>query len=277
MFAVLFASLGSFFEEVSSSIIKFETDHKKESVYAAGFINTLFGILIFAAIAFGRKSFIFSMASLPTFIPRAILEIFQAQMTMLAIMKADRSTYSFVRNLTIPLLIIVDFLIGYSISFYQLSGIILILGVIAIILFFHIVNTRGIGYSLFTAVNAVITISITKYNITHFNSVEGEQIAISLILLAYFFLAAKFFSRENPLAMLKNKILLGQGAANSLASIFGAFSISFGNAGIVTAASRASAVLAGIISGHNYFQEKKFGAKIWVSLGLIVGLVLLTR
>ena len=39
---------------------------------------------------------------------------------------------------------------------------------------------------------------------------------------------------------------------------------------------RASSVLAGIISGHNYFQEKKFGAKLWISLGLLVGLILLT-
>ena len=61
-----------------------------------------------------------------------------------------------------------------------------------------------------------------------------------------------------------------------LSVIFASFAFSLGNPGVVVAAERASAVLAGIISGHNYFQEKKFGAKIWVSLGLIIGLVLLT-
>src|SRR3989344_1809856 len=104
MLTVLFASIASFLGEISSSIIKFETDHKKESIYTAGFINTLFGTAAFLLLAYFRGSFVFSSASLPTFIPRAILEIIQAQMSMLALMKSDRSTYAFLRNLTIPLL-----------------------------------------------------------------------------------------------------------------------------------------------------------------------------
>lgn len=277
MLTVIFASLGSFIDEISSSIIKFETDHHKESIYTAGFINMIFGISAFAFIAFFRNSFVFSLASLPTFITKTVLEILQAWATMNAIQKVDRSSYAFIRNLTIPLLLIVDYLVGFALQPAQLVGIIIIFAIFGIIMFFHIINFRAIGYSLFTAVNAVATISLFKYNVTNFNSVEGEQILTSLVLLSYFFLAAQFFAKENPFAFLTHKLFLGQGVFHGASSILGSFAVALGNPGIATAAGRASAVLAGIISGHNYFQEKKFGAKLWVSLGLIVGLVLLAR
>lgn len=277
MLTVIFASLASFIEEINSSIIKFETDHHKESIYTAGFINMLFGIVAFTLIAFSRSSFVFNLASLPTFSVKAILEILQAWATMNAIQKVDRSSYAFVRNLTIPLLLVVDYFIGFAVGSTQWLGIFIILAVLGIIMYFHIINFQGIGYSLFTAVNAVATISLFKYNITHFNSVEGEQVFTSLVLLGYFFLAAQFFAKENPLAFLTHRLFLGQGIFHALASIFGSFAVAIGNPGIAVAAGRASAVLAGIISGHNYFQEKKFGAKLLVSLGLVLGLVLLTR
>lgn len=277
MLSVIFASLASFIEEISSSIIKFEADHKKESIYTAGFINMLFGIFIFVLIAFFRNSFIFSLASLPTFSIKAILEILQGWATMNAIQKVDRSSYAFVRNLTIPLLLLTDYFIGFALRPAQLAGVLVIFIIFGIIMFFHIINFKSIGYSLFTAVNAVATISLFKYNITHFNSVEGEQILTSLVLLSYFFLAAKFIAKENPLGFLTHRLFLGQGVFHGIASIFASYSVALGNPGIVIAAGRASAVLAGIVSGHNFFQEKRFGAKIWVSLGLIAGLVLLTK
>lgn len=275
MLSVLFASLASFVDEASASIIKFEAGRKKESIYTAGFINTMFGAGVFVLLAAFRGSFIFSLASLPTFILRAFLEILQAHMTMNALVKTDRSTYAFVRNLTIPLLLIVDLIVGFTIGFNQWLGIGIIALVFGIILYFHVLSFKGIGYALFTAVNAVATISLFKYNITYFNSVEADQIVIYSILIIYFFFAAKFLGKENPLKFLKHKLFLGQGAFHGLAAIFASFAISFGNPGIAITAGRTSAVLAGIISGRNYFQEKKFGAKIFVAIILTIGIVLL--
>lgn len=60
-----------------------------------------------------------------------------------------------------------------------------------------------------------------------------------------------------------------------LTVLFASFAVALGNLGIAMTAERASAVLAGIISGRNYFQEKKFEAKIMVSLVLVIGLILL--
>jgi len=275
MLTVLFASIGSFIEEISSSIIKLETTHKRESIYSAGLISMFFGGLVFATAALFQGNFVFSFASLPTFVPRAILEILQMHMTMLAMAKANRSTFAFVRNLTIPLLLASDILFGFRVSFNQWFGIGTILLILGIIFYFHIIDVRGIGYSLFTSVNAVFTISLFKYNVTNFNSVEGEQIIIYAILFAYFFLAAKFLANEDILSIFKKPLHLAQGTSHGIAALLESFAIFLGNPGIAIAAKRASAVLAGIISGHNYFQEKKFGAKIIVSLVLVIGLILL--
>ena len=275
MLTVLFASIGSFIEEISSSIIKFETENKKESIYSAGFITMLFGAIAFAGLAFFRGSFIFTAASLPFFLPRAVLEIVQIHFSMLATMKSDRSTFAFVRNLTIPLLLISDFFLGFTLQFNQFVGVLVILSILGIILYFHIINVKGIGYSLFSSINAVFTISLFKYDISHFNSVEAEQLVIYLVLIVYFFLASKYIAKVNPFLLLKRPLHLVQGTTHGIASILESFAIFFGNPGIAIAAKRASAVLAGIISGHNYFQEKKFGAKIIVSLVLVIGLILL--
>lgn len=275
MLSVLFASIASFVSEVSSSIVKFEVSHHKESVYTAGFINVIFATAVFTVLAVFRENFVFSLASLPTFTLRAFLEILQAHVSMKALVKSDRSTFVFVRNLTIPLLLIVDLVLGFTIDFNQWLGIGLITIVFGVIIYFHVLSFKGIGYPLFTAVNAVATISLFKYNITYFNSVEADQIVIGLILMVYFFFTAKFLSGENPLRFLKHKLFLGQGAFHGLASIFAAFAVSFGSPSIALTAERTSGVLAGIISGRNYFQEKKFGAKILVGAALVFGLVLL--
>ncbi|NCN53193.1 hypothetical protein GW950_01885 [Candidatus Wolfebacteria bacterium] len=275
MLAVLFSTIGSFFEEASSSIIKYETENKKESVYSAGFINMLFSVIILGIIAFVRGSFIFNFASLPTFITRIFLEIAQMQMTFLAIMKNDRSTFTFVRNLTIPLLLIVDIAIGFTISSTQWAGILIILSVIGVVLYFHIINLKGVGYSLFTAVNAVATISLYKYNITNFNSVEAEQIIVLTILALYFFGMAIFWRKENPFNLLKERVFFAHGFSQGISSIFHSFALAFGTPGVVISAKRASGVLMGTIFGHNYFSERKFGTKLVMGVIIIIGLVFL--
>lgn len=275
MLTVLLASLGSFISEASSSIVKFKADHRHELVFPAAFIKMVFGAAVFILLAGLRGSFVFTLASWPTFGLRAILEIAQMHVTMLALVKADRSTDAFIRNLTIPLLLIADLIIGFTVSTNQWLGIVVVLSVIGIILSFRVISLKGVGYPLFTAVNSVATISLFKYNITHFNSVEGEQFIIFVILAVYFYIITRFLVKEKISVFLKNKAFLGQGVFFGFAALAGSFAVAFGNPAIAVTAKRASAVLAGIISGRQYFQEKKFAMKIIASVALIGGLVLL--
>ena len=127
MFGIIITGIATFFEEMATAIGKYEISERKESVYTMGFLNMFWGTLIFFGIAFFiRKTFSFSLESLPTFGIRAILEILQAHISVLAITIADRSTFSFVRTGTIPLLLAVDIMLGYTITTGNIIGIIII-------------------------------------------------------------------------------------------------------------------------------------------------------
>lgn len=95
----LLALFSTFFDEVSSSIGKKEVLEKKESIYTMGFLNIFWALLFFAfIIVFVKQEFLFSLSSLPTFIPRAILELAQAHFTILAIVYAERGVFGFIRT-----------------------------------------------------------------------------------------------------------------------------------------------------------------------------------
>src|SRR3990167_800914 len=106
MFGILLAAASSAFSELSDSIGKKEVRDKAESYYTFGFLSLLFGAVFMAVVGFLRDSMVFSMESLPTFIPRAILEILQVHITILAIVKADRSDFGLIRTLTIAKIVI---------------------------------------------------------------------------------------------------------------------------------------------------------------------------
>ncbi|MEK7585308.1 MAG: hypothetical protein AAB455_02260 [Patescibacteria group bacterium] len=258
--------LSSLLGEFSDSVGKKQISLGKENLYFLGFINYFWAALFFLVIGLVRDSFVFSLASLPTLLPRLVLEVAQAQVGLMALVRADRSTFSFLRILTIPLLLIVDLWLGYRLSLPQLLG----LGIITIGIIFvsRGLSWRGSGYALFTAINAVATISLYKYDITHFNSVEAEQGIVTLVLLLYF-LTIVLVTRPRDLLALKQPLFLGQyfsiGAGTYLASL----AYNFAPASIITGAKRAFDILTAIFAGHFYFKEKHFMFKL-LALGLIV-------
>ncbi|MBI5466045.1 MAG: hypothetical protein HY974_02015 [Candidatus Kerfeldbacteria bacterium] len=275
MWGVILASLGTLFDEISLSIGKFEVSSKRESTYTMAFLNLVFSTAIFVVLALTTKAFSFSLASLPTFSLRVVLEIIQIYVTMLAIVTADRSTFSFIRVLTIPLLLGMDGLLGYTFEPLQVVGLILIVAVIALLSLNHGLGQAGRWLVGFTAVNAVLTISLYKYDITHFNSVVGEQLTLQLILMVCLFLAARFWTNQNPLILLRQSIFFTQSAAQGIGSVVESFAYSFAPASIVLAAKRSSAVLWSIVSGSQYFHERHVVLKL-TALGLLtVGIVLL--
>lgn len=108
MFGVLITAIAASFEEIGSSIGKAKINSCQASCYTVGFLNLIGGTVLIATIGLIRDSFVFSLESLPTFIPRLILEMILMDLTMRALARADRSTFGFIRTTTIPLLL-VDF------------------------------------------------------------------------------------------------------------------------------------------------------------------------
>src|SRR3989344_8721126 len=122
MFGILLASISSAFSELSDSIGKKKTTERAYSHYTFGFLSVLGGALFLLIVGFVHNDFMFSLASLPTFLPRLVLEVLQAHVTIEAIVRADRSDFGHIRTLTIPLLLAVDLMLGYGVSTSQMLG-----------------------------------------------------------------------------------------------------------------------------------------------------------
>lgn len=275
MFGILLTSISSAFSELSDSIGKKETGERVYSPYSFGFLSVLGGALFLIVIGFVRNDFAFSLASLPTFLPRLVLEVLQAHVTIQAVMRADRSDFGHIRTLTIPLLFIADLVLGYGIGTQQMFGMGIIFGTVFVLLSYEHFKTKGLSLLIFTAVNAAITISLYKYDITHFNSIESEQSIIAIVLLLYFFVLAVMRVHENPVRLLFKPTFFVQAVSGGLGSVFNSYAYSFDPASIITTASRAFSVLFAVLSGKLYFKERGFIVKLLLFCAIAGGLLLL--
>lgn len=275
MTGIIFASIATLFSEISDSLGKREVSDHKESVYTMGFLNLFWGTVFLLVIAFVRQSFIFNFASWPTFGLRALLEIAQVHVGILAIVKADRSAYSLIRMATIPLLLFADLFLGYTIGYQQIGGIAIIFIALAILFLNRGLAKEGLGLVVFTTINAVITISLFKYNITHFNSVEAEQVITHIVLMIYLFCGAYFIARENPLAFFGRPIFLTQSVTSGSGSVLASFAYVFAPASVITAATRSFAVFWALLAGNIYFHEKHLILKIASLMLVVLGIILL--
>ena len=277
MIGVLLMALSAGCLEIATSIGKFETAHKKESVYAFGFLNG-FWVIVFLLISalFIRHTFVFSIASLPTFGARLILEILLTLVSLKAIVAADRSTFTFLRVWTIPLLLGVDLILKYTISPSEMIGIFFILLALVILFFAHGLGENGKLLSLTSAIMAVGTISLYKYDITHFNSVEAEQVLITLGILTTLFITAKVRTGENLFSYLFKPIFFLQSFISGIASVAGSFAMLFAPASVIMALGRSFEILAAIISGKTYFREKHSNIKLVAFACIALGLILIS-
>jgi drug/metabolite transporter (DMT)-like permease len=276
MFGILLASLGTLFEEAGSSLGKVKNLAREQTIYTMGFLQTFGGLMVFALFwLWNRQTFLFSAASLPTFIPRVILEIVQAHVTMIAIAKADRSTFGFVRVITIPLLLAADILLGYHIQNLQIVGICFMITALLIVFTNHGIQKKAIGYVLFSGINAAVTLSLYKYNISHFNSVVAEQMIVYVALVVYFLAAAWLVAKENPLRFLTRPAFFAQAATLGAGSLVGSFAFMYAPASIILAAMRSSTIFWTTVSGRIYFKEQHILIKLFTFALLLTGLILL--
>jgi len=287
MFGLLLTGGATLSEEAGASVGKWETLRKRESIFSMGFLDCLWATLFMLALAFiipkdffapgFPNGFVFSMASLPTFLPRVGLEILQSYATVYSIVHADRSTFGFLRIITIPLLLATDIILVYAVSLPQIAGMSLIIVSLVLLFINHGIRRNGAWIVIFTAVNAVATISLFKYDITHYNSIEAEQIIVGIVLLVFFFTMALVKAKENPLRLLMRPIFFTQSLLMGIGGVAMSFAYLFGAASVITAAKRAFNILFAMLSGHIYFKEKKLWIKVAAFLLITFGLVLLSR
>ena len=275
MFGVFLAACSSAFGELTDSIGKRWMQDGEESYYTFGFLTQISSALLIALAGFWLHNLVFSADSLFTFIPRALVGILEIHLGIIAITRVDRGAIGFIRLATIPLLLLIDFSLGYILAPFQIAGMFLIVAPIFVLFFLESSNRKGVVLALFVAVLAAIDISLYKYDITHFNSVESEQAVIALILALYFYAVAVFIRKENPLVYLRQPIYILQMSSSGLAYMIGSFAYLFGPASIITTALRGLSVLFAVVSGRMYFKEKRFFVRTSFFLLIVAGLYLL--
>ena len=88
-----------------------------------GFLNTIGGFFFFLMFALFVERGVFIDLNLWWLILiETALSLFHAYITVQAVARAERSTFSFVRTATIPLVLLIDIALGYKLSTPALIG-----------------------------------------------------------------------------------------------------------------------------------------------------------
>lgn len=276
-FAIILILGGSILSEVSSSLGKYTVNHKVVGLFSLGFLNSLIGFGLFAGIvAFQPDAWKFSLASIPILALRIVLDCFQLYWTLKATAAATRGTFGLVRSATIPLVLIADLLLGYALGPWMLIGMGLIFSTLVILAALGDLDGKGLKYVALSAVNAAVTISLFKYNITHYNSVATEQVITMFFLAAVCFVLAKI-AKERISVVFRRPLLAVEGSALGGAGLLDAFAYMFIPASVAVTMIRALSVFWSIVFGKAYFKETHFVPKLVGCVVIVIGIALLAR
>ncbi len=275
--AIILVFIGSIFAELSISIGKFESNNKGEGIYSMAFLNTLGAFLVFFTLfLLKHNTLTFSKASIPLVLLLIGFEFIQIRLANTAVIRADRSIFSLVKSLTIPLLIIVDVFMGYSLSMATIVGCTVLFSGIGIVFLHHTNKKQHLLYPILSAVNSVITISIYKYLITNYNSVITQQLIIYGCLLIYSVLGIVYKEKTTIKHIIKNKLRDSQIASSAFASVLFSFAYKFAPASLVIAVERSLMVLFSLISGRFEFKEHVGKVRIFSAFMIIIGLIIIS-
>lgn len=277
MIGFLLTALGTSAEEISIAFGKKNFESKKIGAYGLMALHTTVSIGIFLmTVAIWPGSFVFSVLSIPFFLARAFFEVLQIYVSTQALVRADRTTFSFIRTLTIPLLLTVDVFLGYSLSLVQVMGLTLLTIVLLAIFSGKEFAKRGIWFVLFSAVNAVITISLFKYNITHFNSIVAEQLGMLSILALYAIIGRYVSNEPDPFTLVRReRLVFWQVLSEGVGGVCQSFAFLFLPPSILIAVKRSTSVFWALLSGHFAFHEKHLVYKGLAVMLLTISLAML--
>jgi multidrug transporter EmrE-like cation transporter len=111
--------------------------------------------------------------------------------------------------------------------------------------------------------------------ISNGSSVEAFCIVASSIVLTFLFIMAKWRYKENPFKFLLKKQFMVQALSRGISSVLISFAYIFAPASSIAGGRRGVAVLAGILSGKAFFNEKHILIKITSFILVVAGLILL--
>lgn len=275
MFGIFMAGIATFFVELGASIGKYEISKKREDIYTMAFLNHLGGFILMTALIIWEWKFQFSLLSLPLWGVQMVSEALHIWFSGKATVLADRSTWGFLRMGTVPLLLIVDAVIGYNIQPLQYVGIVLIIFTLYLLYKKDGFSRQGIGWVIAATINAAVAISLYKYSITYYNSVAAHHFVSGVFVMTFITWLCRKHNHPHPVTLLKDKVMFSQFASVAFGSIIDSFSYLFAPASIIVTAKRCASALFTILAGNFYFHEGRFAVKLAALLILCVGMVFL--
>ena len=269
-------ALSSVFEEAGTSIGKWELHKRLETPFSYGVLTTFATLLVLAGSAVIRwDAQAFQWASVPTLALRVVLDILLAVVVIHAIKRADRSTFGFLRTLTIPFLLVVDIVLAYRIDFIQIVGMTLVVLALFLLFINHGFSRKGAWLTVCGALLAVVTASLFKYNITHYNSPEVEQGVVFFAMLLFFIGMGFWYEKKNPFRLFRHGVCWAQAGLMGFGAVLGSLSFLYAAPSVLMTVKRAVAIFASIASGNAVFHEKKLLLKVFAGVLVVIGFVLL--
>lgn len=248
------------------------------NAFSLPFVNHLAFVSFFALQAvLVPSSFVFTPASWPILVIRIGLEIAQAWVTLEALGRASRSTFGFLRVLTIPLLLISDvFFLGANLTPVRYAGLAIIMATLLWLFRDNGKDRKGMFYVVASAVGAVLTLSLFKYDIQTYNSVVAEQLIVGLGMLIGLYFIERYKFGRNPFVLLKKRAVIVEALSLGLGAVLISYGYVYLAVSIATAMKRALGVLWSVLSGKRFFKEENLYSKLLACVVLLLGLILVS-
>jgi hypothetical protein len=275
MFPIGLLFSATLFEEISETIGKTSVKRRREDVFCLAFLGLFWSVifLIASVFLFGAK-FIIVQASLPTLMLRIMGEILLTYVLSEAIIRADRSTLGFLRLLSIPILLGFDVALGYHLTTLQVVAVFALLAGMALAFRRNPAGRRGAGWALAVAIIAAVCSTLFKWDISHYNSVAGEQIAVYSTVLGFYYVQARL-AGNNPLKLLVKRASGIQSLSNGFGLAIESFAYAYAPVSVMVAVKRSFAIFWAVIFGQRFFHERRTHHKIIAGAVLAVGLILM--
>jgi len=105
-----------------------------------------------------------------------------------AIQHADRSTFSIMSTMSIPLLLLSDIVFGYGVTTWQIIGVLVLVVMLGYVVFKGDFSTKGMKYIIISNLISLGTITAFKYSTSHFGSTELVNFYNAVFAGALFFI-----------------------------------------------------------------------------------------
>jgi hypothetical protein len=263
------------FEEISETMGKTSVKRRREDAFCLAFLGLFWSVIFLmgTVVLFGAK-FTVSQASLPTLVLRIMCEILLTYVLAEAIIRADRSTLSFLRLLSIPVLLGFDVALGYHLTTLQVIAVFALLTGMALAFRRNPAGRRGANWALAVAIIAAVSAALLKWDISHYNSVAGEQITVYTTVLLFYYVQAKL-AGSDPLKLLVRRATGLQSLSNGIGLAVESFAYAYAPASVIVAIKRSFAIFWAVIFGQRYFHERRTHHKLIAGAVLALGLILM--